>query len=127
MSLFGKLMKVRGSLGRDAEAPASQTAGDEPCIVLSLLLRSITTDKPTGLQIARNLQIPVVCPAPHFCGVHDGMKEGDSVEVIGEFRRCEEDGPVVWTREPRVIRVGGLKLCAHDVRKMERADEGGDS
>ncbi len=96
MNLLGKRMTLRGSLGRDAKVPAAPAAADGSCVVLAVSLQSISTDKPTGLRTARNLQIPVVCPAPHFCGVHDGMKEGDTIEALGEFRRCEEDGPVVW-------------------------------
>ena len=127
MNLLGKRMKLRGSLGRDARVSASMTGTDGSCVVLAVLLQSIASDGPTGLQTVRNIQMPVVCPAPHFCGVHDGMEEGDTIEAIGEFRRCEEDGPVVWMHEPRVMRISGLKFCAHDVRKIDRSDEDDDS
>ncbi len=118
MSLPWKTVKLRGNLGRDAEVSISGTANDD-CVVLALLIESITSDKPTGLQIARTLQVPVVCSGPDFCGVHSGMKEGDSIEVEGELRLCEEDGPVVWSRKPRVMRIGGPKIRASHVRSLD--------
>jgi hypothetical protein len=108
-----------GVLGRDAEVPTSETTNDESYVVLALLLKSATSDKPTGLWIVRTQQIPVVCSGPDFCGANRDMKEGDHIEVDGELRLCEEDGPVVCTREPRVMRVTGIKVRASLVRKTD--------
>lgn len=116
---FRKAVKLHGVLGRDAGVPISETISDEPYILLALLLESIPSDKPTGLRIARNLQAPVVCSGPDFCGADQDMKEGDRVEVEGELRLCEEDGPVVWSCGPRVMRVAGIKVSASHVRKID--------
>lgn len=122
MSPFRKPIKLRGTLGCDVESPAPQVFDDNACVVLSLSIESITSDKPTGLQILRTAQIPIVCCGPDFCGAHSGMKEGDSIEVCGELRLCEEDGPVVWTRQPRVTRISGPKIRASHVHRLNRAD-----
>ncbi len=127
MIAFRKPVRLRGFLGRDAEVPTPVNASTHSCVVLALLIQSVTWNNHTGLQIARDLQIPVVCTGPDFCGVSSDMKEGDHIEVEGEMRLCEEDGPVVWEREPRVMRVGGIKVCADHVRKIDHAAEGGDS
>lgn len=112
MSLFREPVKLRGVLGRDAEVPTPRTAGENSYVVLSLLLRFVTVDKPTGMRTVRDRQIPIVCSGPDFCGVRQDMKEGDYIEVAGELRLCEEDGPVVWCRDPRVMRVAGIKVRA---------------
>lgn len=124
MSLSSMTVKLRGSLGRDAEVPTSGAVNDDSCAVLALLIESIVSDKPTGLQIARRLLIPIACPGSHFCGVNRDMKEGDSIEVEGELHRCECDGPAIWTREPRVMRIAGMKVRATRVIKIDRNDEG---
>lgn len=125
MSLLRKPVTLRGFLGRDVEVPAPQTDDDHACVVLSLLLRPITVDGPTGLQTSRATQFPVVCSRPDFCGVSRDMKEGDYVEAEGELRLCEEDGPVVWSRDPRVMRVGGIKVRAARVCRLDSPDSSG--
>jgi hypothetical protein len=115
---FRKAVTLRGALGRDAEAPTSEAISDEPCIVLALLIEFISSDKPTGLRMARTLQVPVVCSGPDFCGADQDMKERDLIEVEGELRLCEEDGPVVWSPDPRVMRVSSIKVRASHVHKI---------
>lgn len=116
MNLVGQTVILRGYLGRDAEVPTREVSAGS-CVVLALLIESATLDKPTGLRITRTMQIPVVCPGPDYCGVNSDMKEGDSLEIEGELRLCEDDGPVVWSREPRVMRIAGPKIRATRVRR----------
>lgn len=115
MNLSRKPIKLRGYLGRDVEVSG------EPYVVLALLIESAISDEPTCLRIARTTQVPVVCSGPDYCGVNNDMKEGEHVEVMGELRLCEEDGPVVWCRDPRVMRVAGMKVCASQVRRADPA------
>lgn len=112
MNLVRQTVTLRGYLGRDVEVSG------EPCVFLALLMESAISDKPTGLCIARTTQVPVVCLGPDYSGAHSHMKEGDYIEVEGELRLCEEDGPVVWSRDPRVMRVAGIKVHATHVREV---------
>ncbi len=109
MNLTRQTVTLRGYLGRDVEVSG------EPYVVLALLIESVISDKPTGLRVARTTQVPVVCFGPDYSGAHSHMKEGDYIEVEGELCLCEEDGPVVWSRDPHVMRVAGIKVCATHV------------
>jgi hypothetical protein len=108
MNLARRTVILRGYLGRDVEVSG------EPCVVLALLIESAISDKATGLRIARTTQVPVVCCAPDYSGAHSHL----NIEVEGELCFCEEDGPVVWSRDPRVMRVAGIKVRATHVREV---------
>ena len=112
MNLARQTIKLRGYVGRDVEVSS------EPYVVLALLMESAISDNPTRLRVARTTQVPVVCCAPDYSGTHSHMKEGDYIEVEGELCLCEEDGPVVWCRDPRVMRVAGIKVRATHVREV---------
>ena len=112
MNLARQTVTLRGYLGRDAEVSG------ESYVVLALLIESAISDKATGLRVARTTQVPVVCCAPDYSGAHSHLKEGGYIEVEGELCLCEEDGPVVWSRDPRVMRVAGIKVRATHVREV---------
>lgn len=102
MNLARRTVTLRGYLGRDVEVSG------EPYVVLALLIESAISDKATGLRIARTTQVPVVCSALDYSCAHSHLKEGDYIEVEGVLCLCEE---VVWSREPRVMRVAGIKVA----------------
>jgi hypothetical protein len=112
MNLARRTVTLRGYLGRDVEVSG------EPYVVLALLIESAISDKATGLHIARTTQIPVVCSTPDYSCAHSHLKEGDYIEVEGVLCLCEEDGPVVWSRDPRVMRVAGIKVRATHIREL---------
>lgn len=115
MNLARQTVTLRGYLGRDVEV------SNEPDVVLVLLLESATLDEPTGLHIDRTTQIPGVFAAPDYSGAHIHLQEGDYIEVEGELCLCEQDGPVVSSRNPRVMRVAGIKVRATHIRELVAA------
>jgi len=112
MNLTRQPVTLRGYLGRDVEVSG------EPYVVLALIIESATWDEPTGLCIARTTQVPVVCSPLDDSGACSPLKESDYIEVEGELCLCEEDGPVIWSHNPRVMRVAGIKIRATHIREL---------
>jgi len=113
MNLTKQPVTLRGYLDRDVEVSG------EPYVVLALIIESAMWDEPTSLCIARTTQVPVVCSPLDDSGTYSHLKESDYIEVEGELCLCEEDGPVIWSRTPRVMRVAGIKVRATHVRELD--------
>jgi hypothetical protein len=84
-TLFENIVKLRGFLGRDAEAPSSEGITDDAFAVLTLCVESGAWWRPSNEWISRTAWYRVVCPGPFFCGFTRGMKQGEYIEVDGQL------------------------------------------
>jgi len=85
MQLFESNVKLRGFLGKNAEAPSSDGITDDAYAVLTLCVESGVWWRPANEWISRTAWYRVVCPGPFFCGFTRGMKQGDYLEIDGHL------------------------------------------
>jgi len=85
MNLFENTIKLRGFLGKDAEAPSSDGITDDAFAVLTLCVESGVWWRPSNEWLSKTAWYRVVCPGPFFCGFTRGMKQGEYVEIDGQI------------------------------------------
>ena len=117
MALYENTIRLKGFVGKNAQAQA--TATGKSVIVLSLATKSGYKDKKTGAWIARTEWHRIVCfakPAEYA----KGLKKGDYVEVEGELRSSEFDAEVSNGKQKSTIKRRTWEVRASLVKKLAR-------
>lgn len=122
MQLFENLVKLRGFLSADAEAPSSDHIQSDSFAVLLLATVSGVWDLGSNEWHPRTDWHRVICPGPFFCGLVRGMKRGDYLEVEGELRAHEQDRTVVVAGERFPMKHGTYAVHAIRIARLDRPD-----
>lgn len=122
IALFENTVKLRGFLGKDAEAPSSNIELDS-FAVLQLATVAGTWDLSTNQWTPRIDWHRIICPGPFFCGMVRGMRRGDYVEVEGELRALEHERSVVVAGERFPVKHAAYVVHATSIRNLARPDE----
>src|ERR1700733_8718453 len=114
MTPFENTVKLRGFLGRDAEAPPSDGITCEAYVVLTVCIESGTWIKGSNKWIPQSASHRIICRGPFFCGFTRGMKQGDYIEIEGELRGA-------FIGEGTVLRnsVHAYLIHAKQIRRLE--------
>lgn len=121
-ALFENTVKLRGFLGKNAEAPSSNIELDS-FAVLQLATVAGTWDLSTNQWTPRIDWHRVICPGPFFCGLVRGMRRGDYVEVEGELRALEQERSVIVAGERFPVKHAAYAVHATRIQNLARPDE----
>lgn len=122
MQLFENTVKLRGFLGKDAEAPTSDHIREDSVAVLLLATVSGVWDLGNNAWNPRTDWHRVICPGPFFCGMVRGMRRGDYLEVEGELRNQDEPRTVVVAGESHSVSKTTDNVYAIHIQRLERPD-----
>lgn len=122
MQLFENTVKLRGFLGKDAEAPSSSGIQNDSFAVLLLATVSGVWDLGNNQWNPRTDWHRVICPGPFFCGMVRGMQRGDYLEIEGELRTQEQNRTVVVTGERFPMKHGSYLVHATRITRLDRPD-----
>ena len=122
MQLFENSVKLRGFLGKDAEAPSSDHIQNKSFAVLLLATVSGLWDLGNNQWNPRTDWHRVICPGPYFCGFVRGMRRGDYLEVEGELRTQEQNRTVVVAGERFPMKHGSYLVHATRITRLDRPD-----
>lgn len=122
MTIFENTVKLRGFLGKDAEAPSSDHIQMDSVAVLLLATVAGTWDLSANAWTPRTDWHRVVCPGPYFCGMVRGMRHGDYLEVEGELRAQEQDRIVAVAGERFPLKKGTYAVHATRIQRLDRPD-----
>ncbi|MFT4113528.1 single-stranded DNA-binding protein [Silvibacterium sp.] len=122
MQLFENTVKLRGFLGKDAEAPPSGNIQEDSFGVLVLATVSGLWDLGNNQWNPRTDWHRVICPGPFFCGMVRGMRRGDYLEIEGELRMQEQERSVVVAGERFPVKHGSYVVHATRITRLDRPD-----
>ncbi len=122
MQLFENTVKLRGFLGKDAEAPSSDRIQEDSFGVLLLATVSGLWDLGNNQWNPRTDWHRIICPGPFFCGMVRGMRRGDYLEIEGELRKQEQSTTVVVEGERFPMKVGSYLVHAIRITRLDRPD-----
>ena len=122
MQLFENLVKLRGFLAENAEAPSSGHIQNDSFAVLLLATVSGVWDLGANRWNPRTDLHRVICPGPYFCGMVRGMIGGTYLEIEGEIREWEESRTVVVAGKPRVAKHAIYAVHAIRITRLDRPD-----
>lgn len=122
MQLFENTVKLRGFLGKDAEAPSSDRIEADSFAVLLLATVSGIWDLSANEWTPRTDWHRVVCPGPFFCGMVRGMRRGDYLEIEGELRAQQQDRTVVVAGERFPMQHDSYAVHATRITRLDRPD-----
>ena len=122
MQLFENTVKLRGFLGKDAEAPSSDHISNESFAVVLLASVSGVWDLGANQWNPRTDWHRVICPGPFFCGIVRGMKRGDYLEIEGELRAQQQERTVVVAGERFPVQHGAYAVHATHIARLDRPD-----
>jgi hypothetical protein len=122
MQPFENLVKLRGFLGKDAEAPSSDRIQNDSFAVLLLATVSGVWDLGANEWYPRTDWHRVICPGPFFCGMVRGMKCGDYLEIEGELHTQEQNRTVVVAGERFPMKHGSYAVHAVRITRLDRPD-----
>ncbi len=122
MTIFENIVRLRGFLGKDAEAPSSDHIQMDSFAVLLLATVAGTWDLSANAWTPRTDWHRVVCPGPYLCGMVRGMRHGDYLEVEGELRAQEQDRIVVVAGECSPLKKGTYAVHATRIQRLDRPD-----
>lgn len=122
MQLFENLVKLRGFLGKDAEAPSSDHLTGDSFAVLLLVTVSGKWDLEAARWNPRTDLHRIICPGAFFCGMVRGMRCGTYLEIEGEIREWDEDRTVVVAGKPRVVKHAVYAVHAIHIARLDRPD-----
>ena len=120
MQLFENLVKIRGFLAQDAEAPSSDHIQNDSFAVLLLATVSGVWDLGANEWHPRTDWHRVICPGPFFCGLVRGMKRGDYLEIEGELRAHEQNRTVVVAGECFPMKHATYAVHALRITRLDR-------
>ena len=121
MQLFENTIKLRGFLGKDAEAPPSGNIQEDSFGVLLLATVSGVWDLGNNQWNPRTDWHRVICPGPFFCGMVRGMRRGDYLEIEGELR-THENRTVVVAGERHSVKLASHAIHAVRITRLDRPD-----
>jgi len=121
MQLFENTVRLRGFLGKNAEAPADQINTDSFAVLL-LATGSGKWDLSANEWASRIDWHRIVCPGPFFCGMVRGMRRGDYLEVEGELREQEHVRIVVVAGESYPVKHLSYTVHATRITRLDRPD-----
>jgi hypothetical protein len=122
MQLFENLVKLRGFLAQDAEAPSSDHIQNNSYAVLLLATVSGVWDLGANEWHPHTDWHRVICPGPFFCGLVRGMKRGDYIGIEGELRAHEQDRSVVVAEERFPMKQSACAVHAIRITRLDRPD-----
>jgi hypothetical protein len=122
MQLFENIVKLRGFLGKDADAPSSDRIEADSFAVLLLATVAGTWDLATNEWTPRTDWHHIICPGPYFCGMVRGMRRGDYLEVEGELRGQEQARIVVVSGEFYAVSKAAYAVYATRIQRLDRPD-----
>jgi len=122
MQLFDNLVKLRGFLAQDAEAPSSDHIGNDSFAVLLLATVSGVWDLAANEWHPRTDWHRVICPGPFFCGMVRGMRRGDYLEIEGELRAWQQDRNVIVAGERFPMKQSEYAVHALRITRLDRPD-----
>ncbi len=122
MQLIENLVKLRGFLAQDAEAPSSDHIQNDSFAVLLLATVSGVWDLGANEWHPRTDWHRVICPGPFFCGMVRGMRRGDYLEIEGELRAHEQDRRVVVAGERFPMKQSEYAVYALRIARLDRPD-----
>ena len=122
MQLFENTVKLRGFLGKDAEAPSSDRIEADSSAVVLLATVSGVWDLAANVWTPRTDWHRVVCPGPFFCGMVRGMRRGDYLEIEGELRAQQQDRTVVVAGERSSVKHDSYAVHATRIIRLDRPD-----
>jgi hypothetical protein len=122
MTLFDNTVKLRGFLGKNAEAPSSDHIQVDSFAVLLLATVAGTWDLSTNEWAPRTDWHRVICPGPYFCGMVRGMRRGDYLEVEGELRAQEQERIVAVAGERFPVNKAIYAVHATRIQRLDRPD-----
>jgi hypothetical protein len=123
MTLFiTNTVTLRGFLGKNAEAPASDGITEDAYAVLLLATVSGIWDLSTNQWTPRTDWHRIIGPGPFFCGMVRGMRRGDYLEVEGELRALEQERGVVVAGERFPVKHATYAVHAVRIQRLDRPD-----
>ena len=122
MQLFENTVKIRGFLGKDAEAPSSDRIETDSFAVLLLATVSGVWDLSANEWTPRTDWHRIVCPGPFFCGMVRGMRRGDYLEIEGELRAQQQERTVVVSGERSSVKHDSYAVHATRIARLDRPD-----
>ena len=120
MQLFENTVKLRGFLGKDAEAPSSDRITNDSFAVLLLATASGVWDLGDNQWNPRTDWHRIVCPGPFFSGMVRGMRRGDYLEIEGELRQQQQERTVVVAGERFPMKHGSYAVHATRIARLDR-------
>ncbi len=120
MQLFENTVKLRGFLGKDAEAPPSSNIQEDSFGVLLLATVSGIWDLGSNQWNPRTDWHGIICPGPFFCGMVRGMRRGDYLEVEGELRNHDAPRCVVVAGESHTVNKATDNIYAVRIQRLDR-------
>lgn len=121
-TLFENTVKLRGFLGKDAQAPSSDRITEDAYAVLLLATVSGIWDLSTNEWTPRTDWHRIICPGPFFCGMVRGMRRGDYLEVEGELRALEQERGVVVAGERFPVKHATYAVHAVRIQRLDRPE-----
>jgi acetamidase/formamidase len=121
-TLFENSVKLRGFLGKDAQAPSSDGITEDAYAVLFLATVSGIWDLSTNEWTPRTDWHRIICPGPFFCGMVRGMRRGDYLEVEGELRALEQERGVVVAGERVPVKHATYAVHAIRIQRLDRPE-----
>ncbi len=121
-TLFENTVKLRGFLGKDAQAPSSDGITEDAYAVLFLATVSGIWDLSTNEWTPRTDWHRIICPGPFFCGMVRGMRRGDYLEVEGELRALEQERGVVVASERFPVKHATYAVHAIRIQRLDRPE-----
>jgi hypothetical protein len=122
MQLFESTTKLRGFLGKDAEAPSSDHIREDSSAVLLLATVSGVWDLGNNHWNPRTDWHRIICPEPFFCGMVRGMRRGDYLEIEGELRNQDEARIAVVAGESHAVSRSNYAVHAVRIQRLDRPD-----
>ncbi len=120
MTLTKNVVRLRGFLGRDAEAPPSSGITEDAYAVLLLATMSGTWDIAANEWTSRVDWHRIICPGPYFCGLTRGMRRGEYLEVDGELRVLQQDRGVAVAGDRFPVNRSVYAVHATHISRLER-------
>ena len=122
ITLFSNTVTLRGFLGSNAEAPASDHIQEDSFAILLLATVSGVWDLGSNEWNPRTDWHRIICPGPFFCGMVRGMRRGDYLEVDGELRALEQERGVVVAGERFPVKHATYAVHAIRIQRLDRPD-----
>ncbi len=122
MQLFENLVKIRGFLVQDAEAPSSDHIQNDSFAVLLLATVSGVWDLGNNHWNPRTDLHRIICPGPFFCGMDRGMRRGDYLEIEGELRSQDQPRTVVVAGESHSVSKAKYAVHAIRIQRLDRPE-----
>jgi len=119
MTLYENETKLKGYVGKDAESFA--TKNQSTCVVFSLATKSGYKDKQTHEWVNRTEWHHIVAfgkPAEYA----KGLKKGDYVRVVGEYRSTPRVLEVVKDKKKTKITIRDWEVRASIVKKLAKPE-----